>query len=51
MSELVSEHALLGVELAYLFHTTFSVSLLLYPSVDNLTGACVRTALKLIDII
>lgn len=49
VNELASEYDLLDVELAYLFHTTFSAALLLYRSADDLTDACVRTALRLID--
>jgi hypothetical protein len=48
MNELVLEHDLLYVELAYLLHTTFSAGPLLYPSAGDLTRACVETALRLI---
>jgi tetratricopeptide (TPR) repeat protein len=49
MDDLVSEYDLLDVELVYVLHTTFGVAPLLYPSADDLTDACVKTALRLID--
>jgi tetratricopeptide (TPR) repeat protein len=49
MNELIAQHGLLYVEMAYWLHTTFGGGAHLYSSASDLTAACVKTASKMID--